>query len=113
MGRHEDALNDQLQTLKKYIVDGNYTSLRDLLQSWKGSNAYVHNLNETNGNYSQIQCSDLDYLATQKVQHEEPKYDSSNDSAKYDTSADSYFTVPGTAHKVSRICVVIGCNSKW
>lgn len=111
MGSHEDALDDQLQTLKKYIVDGSYRPLRALLQSWKGSNAYVHNLNETNGNYSQIQCSDLDYLATQKVEHKEPKYDSSHDSAKYTVS---YFTVPWTvAHKVSHIFVRTGCDSKW
>ncbi|CAK9031528.1 unnamed protein product [Durusdinium trenchii] len=83
---HRDAvkLNQELEKLKKYIIDGDFWNLKSLLESWKRPNAYVHNLNQLHNaeDYAQMHCSDLDYLARTPVWYEEPKYDSHDDTAR-------------------------------
>ena len=67
--RNISALNADLDLLKHLIVDGDYKNLKSLLLMWSASHRYVHNLNSTESfaNYSQMQCSDLDYLARHHV----------------------------------------------
>ncbi|CAK9031529.1 unnamed protein product [Durusdinium trenchii] len=82
-----------------FNAGGDYEKLKHLLQSWRGSNAYVHNLNQTNDNYSQIRCSDLEYLAKSHVQYQEPKYESLTDT---ETMKTMHNTVLGLALRMTR-----------
>ena len=73
--RNTVELDQQLEKLRLHVVHGNSHAVQKLLEQWSDTGTYVHNLNRSDKDSSEIQCSDLDYLARKQVRYEESIYD--------------------------------------
>ena len=65
--RNTTFLEEELTNLRHLIVKGKYAAIKGKLRSWTAENGYVHNLKSPGTDYSQMHCSDLDFLATHAV----------------------------------------------
>eukprot|EP00435_Cladocopium_sp_Y103_P030171 s1163_g7.t1 len=76
---HRDVveLEKQLELLRRLVVQGDFSGVNLLLDKWSVKGMYVHNLQNlsTKKDYFQIECSDLDFLATHQVKCEESVFD--------------------------------------
>ena len=83
----EEKLDHELRKMWDLVVEGDFMTLQVLVDGWKRGNAYVHNLDHdmSDSNYSQIRCSDLDYLATKKLNLHEAKWNSKEDRRSLET----------------------------